>query len=150
MKDEEIAGDMLARCVAGRTLQMARIISARFDEALRPFGITAHQLTLLSMVAVRKSTTPREMIPFLKMDQSTLSRNLARLIDKGLLRSEPGEDDARTHRITLTRQGRGTWREAYAGWKEAQEWAEDAFGKQDMTELRNIADRLNPMLPRSD
>lgn len=141
---------MLAHCVAGRTLQMARMVSARFDDALRPYGITAHQLTLLSMVAKRKSVTPREMIPFLKMDQSTLSRNLARLIDKGLLQSIPDKDDARSHRISLSDQGRTTWRKAYAGWKDAQAWAVDAFGRKDMAELRDIADRLNPMLPKAD
>jgi len=140
---------MLAHCVAGRTLQMARIVSAKFDDALRSTGITAHQLTLLSMVAKRKSTTPRDMIPFLKMDQSTLSRNLSRLIDKKLLAAKPDKDDARTQRITLTPQGRKIWRQAYAGWNQAQQWAEETFGKEDMAELRRIAEKLNPVLPKS-
>ena len=138
---------MLGLCVAGRTLQMARIVSARYDEALRPYDITAHQLTLMSIVAKRKSVSPRDMIPFLKMDQSTLSRNLSRLVDKGLLRSEPDRSDARTQVISLTPEGRKTWRRAYAGWREAQEWALQAFGDGDMRELRRIAEKLNPMLP---
>ncbi len=150
MTDEDIAAEMLAHCVSGRTLQMARIVSARFDEALRPYGITAHQMTLLSMIALRGSFTAREMIPFLKMDQSTLSRNLARLETRGLLKSQPDKEDARSQRISLTPSGRKTWRAANAGWRDAQDWARDAFGEEDMAELRRIAERLNPMLPNAE
>ena len=89
------AKDILTHCVAGRTHQIARIVSARYDSALEAHGLTSHQLTLLSMICMMQPVAPASMLPYLKMDQSTLSRNLDRLVNKGWLEAVADDNDRR-------------------------------------------------------
>lgn len=147
MADHGFAADMLEQCVAGRTLQVARIVSAKFDQALKEYGLTSNQLTLLCLVATLEPVRPRDMLPYLKMEQSTLSRNLDRLVDRGLLERREDEADSRSVRMALTKAGSQKLRSARAGWDCAQEWAEEALGRAGIEEIAVTARRLNPLMP---
>jgi DNA-binding MarR family transcriptional regulator len=48
---------------------------------------------------------PAELAKSLAMDESTLSRNVARMCDRGWLRLEPGDEDRRSHEIAVTEKG---------------------------------------------
>ncbi|NVE93529.1 MarR family winged helix-turn-helix transcriptional regulator [Altererythrobacter lutimaris] len=147
MSAETIEEDILAHCVAGRTLQIARIIGAHYDKALAETGVTPQQLTLLSMICKMGSPSASAMLPFLKMDQSTLSRNLERMVAKGWLEASPSEQDARVRCYSTTSQGEAAMVEAHAAWQHAQSWAEEALGTSGINGLKSIAHHLNPLLP---
>jgi DNA-binding MarR family transcriptional regulator len=65
---------------------------------------------------------PAELAKLLKMDESTLSRNVARMCARGWLRLEHGEDDLRSHQITITEKGRALLRRSYPVWQKANTW----------------------------
>ena len=44
------ASEILQSCLLTRTRQISRVLTAIYDDALRPFGINAPQLTLLVMI----------------------------------------------------------------------------------------------------
>lgn len=148
MKLEDIAREILGQCLAGRTLQIARIVSARYDRALSQHGLTAHQLTLLSMIALRQPIAARDMLPYLKMEQSTLSRNLERMAARGWLAFSPDETDSRTRLAQLTAAGQHTLRSAHQSWRETQSWARLEFGQDGAEAIIALAHALNPLLPR--
>lgn len=150
MEDADFAQEMLAQCVAGRTHQIARIVSQNFDQALKPFGLTSNQLTLLCMVALFQPTSSTEMLPYLKMEQSTLSRNLERLERNGWIERAHAADDSRKVALRLTVQGSAKLREARPGWDAAQDWARDALGATGITDIAQTAHRLNPLMPIED
>ncbi|MDE1467812.1 MarR family winged helix-turn-helix transcriptional regulator [Aurantiacibacter sp. D1-12] len=146
----DLALRMLQGCVAGRTHQIARIVSAQYDAALKPYGLTANQLTLLCMTAVMQPVRPRDMLPYLKMEQSTLSRSLDRLVKNGWLKRDTDPEDSRSHRMALTSQGTTKLAEAQAGWGEAQAWADEAMGKQGIASFTKVARQLNPLMPEAE
>ena len=82
------------------------------------------------------------------MEQSTLSRNLDRMVDKGWLAKMPDPGDARTTSLELTPEGTAKLHDARAGWDDAQAWALDAFGTGGVLALDRSAHRLNPLMPR--
>lgn len=145
MRDQAV--EMLRGCVAGRTHQIARIVSAHYDNALREHGVTSNQLTLLCLVAMLQPVRPADMLGYLQMEQSTLSRNVERLAKKGWLRRIPHEDDARSIRFELTHEGKAKLKTAYAGWEDAQRWAQQALGDEGIEHLELTANRLNPLMP---
>ncbi|WFL76447.1 winged helix DNA-binding protein [Altererythrobacter arenosus] len=147
MKAAEFASEMLLHCVGGRTLQIARVVSARFDHELAEHGLTAQQLTLLSMVCVLQPVRPRDMLPFLKMEQSTLSRNLERMAAKGWLTLDPSEDDQRTRLVSLTRAGTEKLSSAQGAWQRAQDGLAADLGPERIDQLKDIAQMFNPLLP---
>lgn len=150
MDDRSFAQCMLTQCVAGRTHQIARIVSARYDQAMKPYGLTSNQMTLLCLVALLQPTTSSSMLPYLKMEQSTLSRNLERLVAKEWLERSPGKDDSRTTCLSLTAAGSAKLREGRAGWDKAQAWAAEALGDASIVGLNETAHRLNPLMPKGD
>ena len=147
MNAQDIAGEILSHCVAGRTLQVARIVASRYEKALAETGVTPQQLTLLSMICKMGSPNASALLPYLKMDQSTLSRNLERMVAKGWLQTTPGEQDSRVRSYAITAQGEQTLTNAHAAWQQAQAWAQEALGSNGIASLKSIAHDLNPLLP---
>ncbi len=148
MKTKDLAQDILANCIAGRTHQIARVISAQYDGALAQTGLTSHQLTLLSMIAQMEPVQAREMLPYLKMDQSTLSRNLDRMAENGWISSARDEGDRRLKQFTLTRNGKVKLRQGHQCWAFAQSETIENLGQESFSGLKDIANALNPLLPR--
>jgi DNA-binding MarR family transcriptional regulator len=62
---------------------LSRSVTEIFDEALRPFGISAAQFVLLSMIGQAGSITRAEMARLQHLDRSTLTRNLRLILSDG-------------------------------------------------------------------
>ena len=148
MDAKRIAEEVLSQCVAGRTLQIARIVASRYEQSLADTGVTPQQLTLLSMICKMGAPSASAMLPFLQMDQSTLSRNLDRMIAKGWLNGAPDEQDARVRCYSVTDTGSQALLDAHSAWKESQAWAQASLGTTGAEDLKTIAHHLNPLLPK--
>ena len=96
--------EILSGCLAGRIRLLNRTITGLYDEALRPLGLTAGQLMTLSFVESLGPMAPTELAKQLKMDKSTLSRNLARMEGHRWISISPG-DSGNTQSVAITRKG---------------------------------------------
>jgi DNA-binding MarR family transcriptional regulator len=95
-----------SECLGFRARLLSRIVTSVYDECLSAVGLKVSQFSVLNAVASGEDALPAELAKFLDMDESTLSRNVARMCAKGWLRLEPGEDDRRSHQIRLTDLGK--------------------------------------------
>jgi MarR family len=66
-------------CLGFRARLLSRVITATYDDALAKVGLKVSQFSVLNAVASRDDTRPAELANFLAMDESTLSRNVARM-----------------------------------------------------------------------
>lgn len=115
-------------CLATSTRVLDRAITALYDEALKPHGVRSTQLSVLVTVAALGSPTASDLVPALRIDQSTLSRSIDRLVARGLLRGTGDPADARLRRLTLTAPGRRTLREALPAWRRSQQRVKQLLG----------------------
>jgi DNA-binding MarR family transcriptional regulator len=129
------------RCLAARTRLLSRVISAVYDEALRPVGITSSQMVILTALAKSGGVQPAELCDILMVDKSTLSRNVDRMERNGWVAREAC-DDARSHRLMLTGKGREMLDTAVPQWRVAQEEAETLVGKGGMEAVTRVTRRL--------
>ncbi len=140
---DEIAAD----CLAGRVRMLNRAITALYDDALRPLGLTAGQLNTLVLVAKRGPIAPGELAVGLTMDKSTLSRNLARMREHGWIRIEPGIS-GHTQIVSIAPKGRMLIAEAHPHWRRAQIEAGRLLGAPGMDALRRtseaVVSRMDP------
>jgi DNA-binding MarR family transcriptional regulator len=67
-------------------------VSARFDEALAPCGLTAGQFTILMTVARMGALPIGRLAEHLGMDSTTVPRVMRPLLDRGWLTLAAGED----------------------------------------------------------
>ncbi len=94
------------RCLCLQAHRAARALARRFDEALRSFGLTNGQFSL--MMSLNRPSTPRigEVAQFLAMDRTTLTANLKPLERRGLIKVSVDPQDRRSRRLELTERGR--------------------------------------------
>lgn len=121
---EVVAGD----CLAVRVRLLNRAITAIYDDALRPLGLTAGQLNVLVMIKRNGPVSPTEIAERLHMEKSTVSRNIARMRDHGWLitaESAPGQ----RQELTLSRKGSALLVRSYSAWHKAQADAGTALGR---------------------
>ncbi len=92
---------------------------------------------------VRLSDLAREM----RLDASTLTRNLKPLTEAGWLRVEVGAD-GRSRLVTITEAGLAKYSEAQRYWKRAQERINQLFGAEQVIVLHELIDELLARLPQ--
>lgn len=113
----EITREVRDRCLCLHIQRAARAIARRFDEALRPYGLTNGQFSLL--MALNRPEAPRmkDVAPFLAMDRTTLTANLKPLERRGLVAIAIDPEDRRGRRLSLTDAGRNVLKDALPVWR---------------------------------
>jgi DNA-binding MarR family transcriptional regulator len=92
-------------CLCLHTQRAARRLARRFDEALRPFGLTNGQFSLLMSLNRPAPARMGALAALLAMDRTTLTAALKPLERRGLVRVEPDPADRRGRRLSLTPEG---------------------------------------------
>jgi DNA-binding MarR family transcriptional regulator len=125
-----------------------RVITGLYDNALRPLGVKASQFNILVVAGKLGLARPAEVCEILRLDASTLSRNVERMRVQGWLEVAP-TDDARMQPFRLTAQGKRLLEQAASAWKKAQREAEQLLGDDGMAFLGKLAGKLGmPMSER--
>ncbi|MFZ1863211.1 MAG: MarR family winged helix-turn-helix transcriptional regulator [Polyangiales bacterium] len=124
MRDDlplSVTHEVRDRCLCLHVQRAARAIARRFDDALRPFGLTNGQFSLLMSLNRPKPPRMGEVAAVLAMDRTTLTANLKPLERRGLVEIHVDADDKRNRKLTLTDRGRDllvaalpVWRETHA------------------------------------
>jgi MarR family transcriptional repressor of emrRAB len=88
--------------------RLSSLLRAEERMAASRHDLPPAQLSALAYFARcnRYSNTPSALTEFLGTTRGTTSQTLMRLVEKGMLRSEPDLDDGRVVRFELTTQGR--------------------------------------------
>ena len=130
-----------ADCSCLRVRMAARRVTQMYDRHLEPSGLTITQFGLLGHVSLMPEVTIGRLAEILAMDPTTLTRNLAPLVSRDLLRSDPDPEDRRVRRLTLTAAGRAALKRAQPLWAEAQARLADRLGAEDTAALNALLDR---------
>lgn len=111
-------------CLCLHVQRAARALARRFDDALRPVGLTHGQFSL--MMSLNRPVPPRkgDVASLLAMDHSTLTANLKPLERRGLIESEIDPEDRRGRLLRLTPEGLAVLARAVPVWERAHEATE--------------------------
>jgi DNA-binding MarR family transcriptional regulator len=111
-------------CLCLHVQRAARALARRFDDALRPIGLTQGQFSLLTSLNRAQPPTMGAVADLLALDRTTLTANLKPLERRGLVKVSVDRDDKRSRRLILTPAGRGLLAAAAPIWKRAHAQAE--------------------------
>ena len=107
-------------CIAFNLRRATRIITRRYELALRPLGMKTFQFTALAALGEHSSMTQYDLAHFFGMDVSTLNRNVRAMERKGWLAFVDDEVDGRKKHVAITDLGREVFQQAAPLWEEAQ------------------------------
>jgi DNA-binding MarR family transcriptional regulator len=123
-------------CLCLHLQRAARATARRFDDALRPVGLTNGQFSLLMSLNRPEPPTIGSISVFLAMDRTTLTANLKPLERRGLIKVTIDADDRRSRRLTLTPAGHAVLHAALPLWKRAHKADRKLLGDGDPERLR--------------
>ncbi|HEV3162456.1 MAG TPA: MarR family winged helix-turn-helix transcriptional regulator [Isosphaeraceae bacterium] len=131
--------EVIARdCIAVRLRALNRAVSALYDEALRPHGLRVGQLNLLVAVARMKLALPADLCRVLRMEKSTLSRDVEVMRRNGWLEVDDSAG-GRSRPLHITQTGRTMLDAVLPSWQEAQKKAKALLGKEAVAAIQQIA-----------
>ncbi len=105
-------------CLCLHAQRAARMLSRRFDVALRPVGITSGQFSLLNALNRPEPPSLGPVAQLLVMDRTTLTAALKPLERDGLIAIEPDPKDRRSRLLRLTEKGREVLASAVPIWRD--------------------------------
>jgi Transcriptional regulators len=106
-------------CLCGNLRLATRVVTAAYDEKLAAAGISSAQLSVLWCVMSAERLSMQRIGELLAMEKSTVTRNVAAMRAKGLLRVEPGAD-GRVKEVCPTPAGKRAFATAIGHWQSAQ------------------------------
>jgi DNA-binding MarR family transcriptional regulator len=123
-------------CLCLHVQRAARGLARRFDDALRPIGLTNGQFSLL--VSLNRPEPPgmSAVALLLAMDRTTLTAALKPLKRRGLLKVTADPADGRGRLMTLTAKGRKLLARAVPAWKKTHAAVEALLLDGDFDRLR--------------
>jgi DNA-binding MarR family transcriptional regulator len=123
-------------CLCFATQRAARALARRFDEALRPAGLTSGQFSLLMSLNQPQPPAVGAVAKLLGMDRTTLTANLKPLERQDLVEAAVDPDDRRGRRLVLTPAGRKRLKAALQIWQSTHAEAERLLVPSDTESLR--------------
>ena len=110
---------LVSPCMCTALRQASRAVSRLYDAELRRAGLRTTQYSLLGRLGSVGEVRQRDLGRMTSLDETTLTRNLRRLIDAGWVDTTPGEDE-REKLVRLTKDGIAKLRQARPAWERAQ------------------------------
>ena len=104
-------------CLCFHARRAARTLARCFDEALRPFGLTNGQFSLMISLNRPDPPTMGSVASLLAMDRTTLTAALKPLERDGLIKLIVDPNDRRSRRMQLTLAGHRLLKRAFPVWR---------------------------------
>jgi DNA-binding MarR family transcriptional regulator len=129
-------------CYCALARQASRSLTDLYERELAPFNITLPQFSLLRAAGALGPVTISEMAGKLKLDRTTLGRNLKLLEKDGLVEFLDNELDQRERLVGLTKAGGKLGEQAFAAWSAAQAKVKRGLSRQKLEVLREIVEEI--------
>ncbi len=126
-------------CTNLKLRQLTRMVTRHYDGYIAKTGLKNTQYALLSYVVQLGPIQPVDLARLMRMDASTLTRNLQPLAMQGLLVIVAGKD-ARSRLVEATEAGRTKQAEGQRAWQTAQTGLNERLGAERVAALHDLLD----------
>jgi len=132
-------------CTNAKLRQLTRLVTRDYDAEVGASGLKTSQYSLLSNVVSFAPIRPSDLAHRMRLDASTLTRNMQPLIAQGWLEILPGAD-ARSRLVVATEAGRAKQIETRRVWKTAQLALNERLGIERVARLHALIDECLELL----
>jgi DNA-binding MarR family transcriptional regulator len=105
--------------MCGSFRRTSRALTQVYEEAIRPFGLRASQLSILQVLSRAGEVSQGQLGQMLAMDSTSLTRTLAIMIRQGWIAERRGKD-RRERRLRLAKSGEKLLQRALPDWDKVQ------------------------------
>ncbi len=137
------------QCAALHSRVLSRLVTRLYNQHLNDSGLRVTQFSVLNAIKARPPESIFQLAELLGMERTSLQRTVDKLIEKGLVTSEP-TGNKRALGLSLTPASETCYQQALAGWQAAQQQFESLVGKkswqQMSSELRRFSHQVKQEL----
>jgi DNA-binding MarR family transcriptional regulator len=130
-------------CLCLHVQRAARALARRFDEVLRPFGLTNGQFSLLMSLNRPEPPPMGPVASLLAMDRTTLTAALKPLERRGLVKISQNPSDRRNRILILTAKGESLLARAVPMWERTHREIEHLIPNGDPDDFRKSLQALS-------
>ena len=130
-------------CLCLHAQRAARALARRFDEALRPLGLTNGQFSLMMSLNRPEPPAMGAVASLLAMDRTTLTAALKPLERRRLVATAPNRDDKRSRLLSLTAEGQALLAKAVPVWKRTHATVDQMLSAHDIGQVRSALATLS-------
>jgi DNA-binding MarR family transcriptional regulator len=142
VEGEDVIAEIGRTCMLMRARLISRVLTAIYDEELRPFGIVSPQFALLVIISEIEPATRAEIGRYHHQDRSTLTRNLKIILSEGWAEEVQDERGGRGRPIALTKAGKDLLCKGAPAWRVAQARAKALLGEDGVVAIMDIANGI--------
>jgi DNA-binding MarR family transcriptional regulator len=132
-------------CTNLKLRQLMRRVSQHYDAKMAQCDLKTTQYSLLSHIVKMGPVRPGLLAQAMRMEPSTLTRNLQPLVAAGWVEMAPG-DDARSRQVMATEAGKAKRAQAQQHWRDAQNALNQALGLERVVALHALIDKCQSLL----
>ncbi len=133
-------------CVNAKLRKLHRLLNTAYQIKINPFGLRGSMLSILFIIGKRKGVNQKTIADALVLDQSTMSRDLKKLIQKGWVVKSTGAD-SRYSQLALTKDGYALLEEVTPVWEALQEKITGILGAFNVQQIDQITQAITANLP---
>jgi len=133
--------DVAKNCLFAKTRTVSRYITNLYTQALKEVSMTPVQYSMLTAIQILEEANINDLSSALKMDRTTINRNLKPLIREGLVFMNESSDK-RERLISITNEGKELYQKGYKNWKQAQCDFQNILGEEKRDEMSKLLDDI--------
>jgi DNA-binding MarR family transcriptional regulator len=133
-------------CFCMQARRASRMLTEVYERELAPFDLTLPQFSLLRSCKNLGPIGISEFATKLKLDRTTLGRNLKLLEKSGLVALDGNSEDQRERLVSLTRAGAKRLEQAVDAWNTAQVKVKRGLSKSSVTALGQILKEIEAIV----
>lgn len=128
-------------CMCASLRRASRALTQRYDEAMRPLGLTGTQFTILQVLTLTGEVPQGKLGEILAMDSTTLTRTLKIISRHGWIATRRGKD-RRERWLRLSPSGEAEFRRARPRWARVQRQVRAQLGVKRWSNLMNLVNAV--------
>jgi DNA-binding MarR family transcriptional regulator len=132
-------------CLCGSFRRTARALTSFYEEALRPTGVRATQLTILQVLARAGEMSQGRLGEMLAMDSTSLTRTLAIIRRRGWVAERRGNDQ-RERLLRLSRGGAAKLKRVTPVWNGLQARLSGKLGERAWKNLLRLTNQVTELV----
>jgi len=132
-------------CVNGKLRKLHRLINSAYMKNLKPFNLRGSMLSILFIIGKKPGVNQKTIADILVLDQSTMSRDLKKLIDNQWVSVTIGSD-SRFRELRLTNAGIQLLEEVTPVWERMHHTVEAILGKFNIQQIDAITSAIKENL----
>jgi DNA-binding MarR family transcriptional regulator len=132
-------------CFCMQARRASRMLTELYERELAPFELTLPQYSLLTSCKRLGPIGISEFAAKLKLDRTTLGRNLKLLEKAGLVAMDGNSEDQRERLVSLTRSGAKRLEQAVGAWNAAQAKVKQGLSKPSIAALGQLVKEIDAL-----